>query len=957
MSNQKISDFAITSTVLDADYYPVISGGSNKRISGANLKTVLGTAALAAIGYTPMRGSNNLRELTNASTARTALGLGTMANQPANSSTITTALGFTPLRPSNNLSELADAATSRSNLGLGSIATQSASAVSISGGSLGAMTGSPSFTGTVTAAAFVGSGAGLTGIGSGTGGVINTGSTTIGADSDSNGVGVIDLQTRTVTRLRIANTGALQVQGRGGDLWSPFQLVYYAEEYDSLGDAIDDIGDENKATLIVSTTQVLTDDVTSSANITLVCQGNAYFSGAHTLAIQGPFYSEPVQRFDIATTVDVSENDSLRELWVEWWGAIGGVEECADELDAAIAAWPNGTTMRFGSRASYNVSHGVTIDHKFQCTLLGNDGREGYADPGTQPIIVYEGEDGGVAVTLSNTYACTYRGFAVYGNNGEDNEAGADIGILNTFESGGFPGLSSHNHFVAVRVNAQNIREDWVCLQFSNPNNANNEQHVVENCLFVGGQQGTAGDRTGIGVIQAHTQVKAVRYVRNTYIGLHVGIQATGNFESLRGVYSGVDLPYEFIFMLESTYISGDDIEGALQWFSGGDCNGLIQFDSCRLGSVVNYGASTGAPVINVVSPHELSFKNCFFMVTVPSGEVAGPYFVYSANAGGTLQFDNCRWLTNSSQTIDPKTLGAGFVTAGNTTVTNGRITTSFGGASPYDEGSGQRMESNPGSYHAVRRTLYLSGKNLIVESNVDGLFIGDGSIGVAGLFMPGKPRISVVGTTGSTDRRFTIIAVDSAGRRSLSFSDSGDRFVRVTNSNATLTGSNYISLNWPAQVPIPDHFEVWEVNPSDSGQWRHVDDVDPSGTPFESYHVVANPSGSFVSTRPTFNEAGFINLRNSVVYPNEVTLPANDTTPSVAIANDFVTSNSSTTTYAGFDDGTTGKKIRNRIADANSKIANNGSIATGTGADIDPAVNGAVYEFIFRGGAWRRVL
>lgn len=62
-------------------------------------------------------------------------------------------------------------------------------------------------TGTVTATAFVGNGAGLTGIASGTGGVTNTGSTTIGADTDADGIGVVVLQTRGLTRLTVENDG------------------------------------------------------------------------------------------------------------------------------------------------------------------------------------------------------------------------------------------------------------------------------------------------------------------------------------------------------------------------------------------------------------------------------------------------------------------------------------------------------------------------------------------------------------------------------------------------------------------------------------------------------------------------------------------------------------------------------------------------------------------------------
>lgn len=52
-------------------------------------------------------------------------------------------------------------------------------------------------------------GSGLVGIGTGTGGLINTGSTTIGADSDSDGVGAIALQTKTLTRLEVRSDGTI----------------------------------------------------------------------------------------------------------------------------------------------------------------------------------------------------------------------------------------------------------------------------------------------------------------------------------------------------------------------------------------------------------------------------------------------------------------------------------------------------------------------------------------------------------------------------------------------------------------------------------------------------------------------------------------------------------------------------------------------------------------------------
>jgi len=70
--------------------------------------------------------------------------------------------------------------------------------------------------GQVSAGTYTGDGSGLTGIASGTGGVINTGSTTIGADSDSTGGGEIAFQVKGVTKMTLNNAGKLalpEIQG------------------------------------------------------------------------------------------------------------------------------------------------------------------------------------------------------------------------------------------------------------------------------------------------------------------------------------------------------------------------------------------------------------------------------------------------------------------------------------------------------------------------------------------------------------------------------------------------------------------------------------------------------------------------------------------------------------------------------------------------------------------------
>lgn len=61
--------------------------------------------------------------------------------------------------------------------------------------------------GVVKATSFIGDGSGITGIGGTSGGVTNSGSTTIEADNDVDGIGEIVLQTRNLTRLSVINNG------------------------------------------------------------------------------------------------------------------------------------------------------------------------------------------------------------------------------------------------------------------------------------------------------------------------------------------------------------------------------------------------------------------------------------------------------------------------------------------------------------------------------------------------------------------------------------------------------------------------------------------------------------------------------------------------------------------------------------------------------------------------------
>jgi len=136
----------------------------------------------------------------------------------------------------------------------------------------------------VDAVRYYGDGSGLTGIGTGTGGVINEGSTTIGADSNDDGTGEIALQTKGVTRVRVKNDGTLEVltnaEFGGNVVFSEYLSVPYLTP-------LSDINDTTQDNTMVSMTRIITEsektNVYGSANEPRYISGPAHGQGSGAL--------------------------------------------------------------------------------------------------------------------------------------------------------------------------------------------------------------------------------------------------------------------------------------------------------------------------------------------------------------------------------------------------------------------------------------------------------------------------------------------------------------------------------------------------------------------------------------------------------------------------------------------------------------------------------------------------
>lgn len=687
-------------------------------------------------------------------------------------------------------------------------------------------------------------------------------------------------------------TGASNTFGGG----VPFNTaVYYLSDYASLAAAVTAIGSSNNADLVISTSTACSSSISKNIRLVFTQTGGLTVANGAICNINNAGWEADPNRqlftFTGTGRVTLGDRDNTAgdktaaqmvasattlhsaPLFAAHWGIKADYNgstgtDNATAISKLLAIIPSAAVVYWPKGAIY-----TTAEIAFNNRKLVH--WKGFAPTGeynttqdSSTVFVYGGAAGGTQFHLGKVRDCLFESLVF------DGGGLADKGIYLDNGTGTAGDISSANIFLDVDVSAKGTRSTYTAYFIGNAANGNNDEYhkIIRGHIRGGNQDNPNTGCTGTGVYLAHANVKQITIEATSISACAKAVLVmNGSFSATHNNVSYSNIGYHLESWSEPIQILHDDSEGLEQLLyvpSGGGSTpiniSLGRYD--RTSDYTNVG-TVSKPFLdfgttgNTLYLSNNTFGNWYHNSNA-TWAASHIYLVSSSSpSGGRLV-----WDTNATLNYNGLALYANFQTFGtvikDSSVFTGNATDGSGGGIKITTSGGLLVDL------AALQVNTVQVPDAATTCTPGTLCYGAGTIEVAGPFNPNTPTQTVVGTTGATARDFAIVAKDSAGNKTKA-SYPG----RTTNAHATLDGTNYITLTWPAS-PNATEYDIIERNQADSAQYRLV-----ASTAATTYNVQANPTGAYDYVRPTTNTAARTTLRGIATLGLDRTITAGGTT------------------------------------------------------------------------------
>lgn len=647
-------------------------------------------------------------------------------------------------------------------------------------------------------------------------------------------------------------------------------FVLHTSKYASLNLAITAITALGGGTIVVDSSTALTGNGATTASIALEFRGQGQVTGAFSLTIVGPMEAPAGQRFSSSTTVLWTGNTVQKNHSLSWYGVTATVaSDQSAAYQRAATATLSGMVLLLDVFGNVRLDSTVTfLDLRNICVVnLQVVGRSDLNQPTHQ--LIWYGANGGTVLRVDRVRDSYFHGIGTWGS-ATGAADGADTNLFLTQDGSGV-NISSNNVFEHCYFSAGNTRAGWIGAKIENTSGSNNEQHEFTHCGFVGGNQAYP-NQTGTGIYLGHSNVKHVIIRRCQRIGLAKWVDTdNGSFRSEYCFGSNCGIAYTG-GISDAVSIIGEESEQDTQILSltGSGVTPIHviggRFADLHGGQAVT-GTTTDSPVFEIVNSASLVIES-----TMVAALANAPFTAdLITNPSGS---ESVLWLQNSVSGTPQHIIDAAL-----NSFAYGFASDKFGSRWVGRRNIVANVMTRPTSRSLIQSIpsdpAELAG---YIPAAVDSLILGTGELEVKGLARPNKLFTTIVGTAGAVSYLLAVLARDSLGNRTLISTLNQD----VTTANATLTGSNYIQLDWPA-VPNATDYIVLQWN---GAAWRIIDTVTASGTDYETYNIVANPASAYTYVAPTYNETATLNLRGATTLSSASPIAFTPTSPAELVAN-----------------------------------------------------------------------